>query len=298
MKFFFFSVLLLGTAAACGGGGNCGEGSDGVPDIIEDDEDLNTFVVGRLGVGELDQITGTDPGHSSLVQAFFNDFTNYQVELADRVIFSEACMVYTSQQVATGEIEYLAVDRVVIGGLAGGELVMQPEGTPPKISPQIMDGRAFTPEPVTFSVESAGGAGEFPALSVELQPPAPMVITRLGEVENPDLSQGHSVGINTERVDPLVVQWEAGGGSYVEIKLVPGRNSQTQWAKLRCITFDDGCLHIPAEALAFMVADTASDFQFKAERHNFVLHSVRDGDTVKAAAVVDVSSAVEATVLR
>ena len=61
------SGCLLG---ACGGDEPaCGEGQDKVPSIIDDDADLNTFWISRIGVDELNQLRGPDPGHSTLVQA-------------------------------------------------------------------------------------------------------------------------------------------------------------------------------------------------------------------------------------
>jgi len=297
LKIFLAAALAL-AIASCGSSSPCGEENDGVPNIIDDETDLDTFVVGRLGVGELNQITGTDPGHSTLIQAFFNDFSNYQVILADRVEFPPACMVYTSRPESSGEPIPLQVTRVVIEGLQGGPLNMEPAGDPPKIATQVITGRAFTASGVVFKVESTDGANYFPPLQAELPPPEAPVLTQLGEFTNPDLTKGLKLGITADRTDPLQVKWQPGNGNYIEVKLIPGRGSETPWAKLRCITFDDGCLHIPAEAVAFMVQDKASDFQFKIERHNFLLHSVREGDKVKAAALIDVNSALEATVLR
>ncbi len=285
--------------AACGGGSsNCGGGHDGVPTIIDDDADLDTFWVARLGVGELDQITGPDPGHTSLVQAFFNDFTDYRVQIADRQYFSDACFVYTSRQVTTGDPIPLNVTKVTVGGLLGGDLDLVPEGDPPKINPELIDGRAFSGGQVSFSVESEDGATDFPAFTDELPAPAPVVITRLGDRDNPDMSQGPSINISIDRIDPLEVRWEPGGGDYFEFKIVPGSGSDTKHIKLRCITFDDGCLSVPADALVYLVPDKATNFQLKAERHNFVLHPIKQGDVTQAAALIDVSSTLEATVLR
>lgn len=284
---------------ACGGGGsNCGAGHDGVPTIIDDDADLNTFWVARLGVGELNQLTGPDPGHTSLVQAFFSDFTDYRVQVADRQNFSDACFVYTSLQVTTGDPIPLNVTQVTVGGLAGGDLVLEPAGDPPKISPELIDGRAFAGEAVSFTIESGAGATDFPAFSEELPAPDPVVITRLGDRENPDMSQGPSINISIDRIDPLEVRWKPGGGDYFEFKIVPGSGTDTKYVKLRCITYDDGCLSVPADALVYLVPDKATNFQLKAERHNFVLHPIKDGDLTQAAALIDVSSTLEATVLR
>ncbi len=284
---------------ACGGGGsNCGDGHDGVPNNIDEDIPPDVFWYARLGVGELNQLTGPDPGHTSLVQAFFRDFTNYRVQDADRLPFSEACFVYTSLQVTTGEPIDLDVTRVTVGGLSGGDLVLEPEGDPPKISTQLIDGRAFAGGPVSFSVESGDGATDFPAFTDELPAPDPVVITRLGDREHPDLSQGPSVNISIDRIDPLEVRWKPGNGDYFEFKIVPGSGTDTKYVKLRCITYDDGCLSVPADALVYLVPDEATNFQLKAERHNSVFHSVMDGDVTKAVVKIDVSSTIEATVLR
>jgi len=290
--------FVLINACGSGQGGNCGEGNDGVPSIIDEDADLDTFRVARLGVGELNQLRGPDEGHSSLVQAFFNDFSEYQVQLADRLYFSDACWVYTSRQVTTGEPLPLAVDGVAVGGLVNGDLNLVPEGDPPTISPEILEGRAFTDQDVTFDVTSGEGDGEFPSFTAQLPAPDPVVLTRLGDRPDPDLGAGPSVNISVDRVDPLLVKWQPGNGDYFEFKLVPGSGSDTKHAKLRCITYDDGCLSVPAEAIVYLVVDKATNFQLKAERHNFELVSIKEEGQTKAAALIDVSSTLEGTVLR
>jgi hypothetical protein len=296
-----FWVLLpvcLLALSACGGESKCGEGNDGVPTIISEDEDLNTFWVARLGVGERNQLTGPDPGHNSLVQAFFSDFTDYRVQLADRKDFSEACFVYTSRQVTTGESVPLGVDKVTIGGLVGGDLEMLPSGDPPVIGTQVLPGRAFEADTITFEVESANGDSDFPAFTDSLATPDPIVLTQLGDRSDPDLGLGPSIGITIDRTEPLRVEWVPGNGDYFEFKIYPGSGSDTEYVKLRCLTYDDGCLSVPAEALVYLVPDLATNFQLKVERHNFALHSIKEGDQTKAAAILDVNSVLEGTVLR
>ncbi|RME22571.1 MAG: hypothetical protein D6806_12795 [Deltaproteobacteria bacterium] len=295
-------VLLLAAMlpAACGSGSSpCGPGNDEPPDIIPDEQQLDTLVIGRVGVDELNQITGADPGHTTLVQAFFADMSNYIVQLADREFYSESCWIYTSQQITSGAPEYLFVNKVVVSGLAGGEVTMQPEAENPRMNPVVLQGRAYGEGDVMFDVTSRDEAGWFPAFTETIQAPEPLVVTQLEDRPDPDLSQGPSIGIDSMRVNDLVVKWVPGGGDYFEFKLIPGAGTETPYAKLRCVTRDDGCLHVPAAAVAALALDKASNFQMKMERHYFKLHPIYDDSgQLQAAVLLDVSSAVEATVLR
>jgi hypothetical protein len=290
MKKIIPFLILAFCLSACGddGGGACGEGNDGVPAIIDEDEDYDTYYVASIGVYEWDQLTGVDIGHTTTAKAFFEDFTNYQVQVAERLFFSEACFIYTSRQVTTGEHVPMGVTQVTIGGLAGGDLVMTPD--PDRIPPEILSGRAFTGDSVTIDVTSPGGALDFPAFSEELDAPDQVVIKRLGPHKNPDLSAGLSLDITLERTEPLRVEWEAGNGDYVEFKLIPGSGSSTAWQKLRCITYDDGCLEVPAAAINHLALDEATNFDIKVERHNQKLHVIKDGDVTQAIALLDASS--------
>ncbi|MFC1654330.1 hypothetical protein ACFL2F_00880 [Myxococcota bacterium] len=290
MKKIIPYLLMAFFISACGddGGGNCGEKHDGVPVIIDEDEDYDTFYVASIGVYEWNQMTGADIGHTTTAKAYFEDFTNYRVQVADRLFFSEACFIYTSRQVTTGDHVPMGVDQVTIGGLAGGDLVMTPD--PDRIPPEILPGRAFESDTVTFNVTSAGGALDFPAFSSELGVPDQVVIKRLGQHKDPDLVNGVSLDITLEREEPLQVVWEAGNGDYFEFKLIPGAGSSTAWQKLRCITYDDGCLEIPAPAINHLALDEATNFQIKVERHNQKMHVIKDGDVTQAIALLDASS--------
>jgi len=290
MKKIIPYLLLAFFVAACGddGGGACGEGNDGVPAIIDEDEDYDTYYVGSIGVYEWDQLTGVDIGHTTTAKAFFEDFTNYQVQVAERLPFSEACFIYTSRQVTTGEHVPMGVTQVTIGGLEGGDLVMTPD--PDRIPPEILSGRAFTGDSVTIDVTSPGGALDFPAFSDELDAPDQVVVKRLGPYKDPDLTAGLSLEITLERTEPLRVEWEAGNGDYFEFKLIPGSGSSTAWEKLRCITYDDGCLEVPAAAINHLALDEATNFEVKVERHIQKLRVIKDGDVTQAIALLDASS--------
>jgi hypothetical protein len=284
----FLTVAFFLSACGDDGGGNCGEKHDGVPAIIDEDEDYDTFYVASIGVYEWDQLTGLDVGHTTTAKAFFEDFTNYRVQVAERLFFSESCFIYTSRQVTTGDHVPMGVDQVTIGGLAGGDLVMTPD--PDRIPPEILNGRAFTGDTVTIDVTSPGGALDFPAFSAELDAPDQVVIKRLGPHKDPDITTGVSLDITLERTEPLRVVWEAGNGDYFEFKLIPGAGSSTAWQKLRCITYDDGCLEVPAAAINHLALDEATNFDIKVERHNQKLHVIKDGDVTHAIALLDASS--------
>lgn len=284
--------------AACGGGqSDCGPGRDLVPAIIGDSQ-LDTFQVASLGVDEL-RIVGSGAEHNTLVQAHFSDFSEYQVQLAERTEFPDhpACMLYTSRPVTSGEPIPLHVDRATFGGLAGGEVVLEPnanEHLPTDLLPQ----RGFDAATVTIEIESPGGQGDFPAFSDEIPAPAQPVLLAIGDLTDPDLAAGPSLGIATDRTDHMRVKWEPAGSDYVEIKLLPGAGSATPWGKLRCITFDDGCLEIPAAALSQLAMDEAVNFDFRIEHHFFVIHPIGQGAQPEASALIDTSSTLQGTVVR
>jgi hypothetical protein len=276
----------------------CGEGHDGVPVIIPDATQLETFWVGMAGVDEV-QVLGSGASHDSLVQANFSDFTDYRVQLAPTIAFSEACLVYTGQPVVTGDIAPLQVQQVVFSGLAveGGLVTLTPDEFR-HISPVILPDRAYGVASVDIEVTSGTGAEDFPAFSESLPAPEPPVLEGLDGQPGELIATGPSIGIDVNRADPLRVTWQPGSGDYVEVKIIPGAGSATPYAKLRCITFDDGCLEIPGAALGQMALDSATNFRFRLERHNFRLHSESEGGVVKAATLIDLGSTVEGVVLR
>jgi len=294
------SLLVLAWIAVLSGCGEeaspCGQGKDGVPVIIPDSSQLETFWVGALGVDEL-QIVGSGASHDTLVQANFNDFTDYRVRLAPSLVFSEACLVYTGQPEVTGTIAPLGVEQVVFRGLAGGDLTLAPDAFG-HIDTELLAGRGFLAPEVAIEVTSGAGETDFPALSEIIPAPEAPQLEGLDGQPGEGLASGLSLGIDVNRAAPLRVTWRAEGADYVEVKIMPGAGSATPYAKLRCVTFDDGCLEIPGAALGHLALDSATNFRFRLERHNFVLHSVQEGGAVKAAALIDVSSSVEGVVLR
>jgi hypothetical protein len=366
-------LCVLFMLSACGSDGSaCGEGNDGVPDIT-DENDLATFWIARIAADDMNQVTGPDPGHRTLVQAHFADFSTYRVILAERLAFSEACFINTSRQVVVGRCELttfcdtdaecpsgyscqgddpltmqcyssqdpcaedsdcegillcdpallacvspeciasecpvgyecvesrsypLDVDSVTFGGLAGGDLVLQPEGTGGTIPPEVLPNRAFEQEALTIDVASGSDERDYPAFAETVSVPDIPVLTRLGEHKDPDLTNMLSIGINSTGEEPLLVRWIPAGADYVEFQISPGAGSDTRHMKLRCTTYDDGCLEVPVEALHHLSLDKATNFQLKIERYNFVVHSIREGDAVRAAAMISAGSVYEGTVLR
>jgi hypothetical protein len=198
----------------------------------------------------------------------------------------------------SGQPAEMLVAGVSLDGLAAGslELTTQSDG---RIAPQILDGRAFLAETIGIDVaESADQNGmNFFSFSEEISAPEFPELLSIGEHQNPDLVQGVSLGM-VQRSTPLRVEWTAGEGDFVEIKIIPGDDSDTRYQKLRCITYDDGCFEIPASALGHLAQDSAANFQFMFERHHSVVHPIKEGDQVKAAAIIETSSIIEGTVGR
>jgi hypothetical protein len=192
----------------------------------------------------------------------------------------------------------LPIDQVTFAGLQGGDLVMTPDETSGRIPTEVLSGRAFTTDSVDIDVLSSGSEDDFPAFNESIKVPDFPELTGLGEHKDPDLASGPSIGIIDQREDPLMVRWKAGDGDYIEFKIIPGAGSETKHMKLRCVTFDDGCLEVPAEALINLSYDLATNFQVKIERHNFVIHTIEEGDVLKAAAMIDAASVYEGTVTR
>ncbi|HOX45720.1 MAG TPA: hypothetical protein PK668_19120 [Myxococcota bacterium] len=288
---------LLG-AAGCGEETPvCGEGYDGVPVIIPDSTQLETFWVGAVGVDEL-EVVGFGASHDTLVQANFNDFTDYRVQLAPTIAFSEACFVYTGQPVVTGSAEPLQIERVVFRGLAGGEQTLTPDEFR-HIEGVLLPERGFAEPAIEIELFSGAGAEDFPPFAESIAAPEAPVLESLDGQPGDGLATGAlALGVAVERVAPLRVCWTPAAGDYVEVKILPGAGSGTPYGKLRCITFDDGCLEIPGAALGQLALDSATNFRFRLERHNFLLHSEQAGGVTRAATLIDVSSSVEGVVLR
>jgi len=295
------ALLVLAAAALAAGCGNgksvCGPANDLVPNIIPDDSALDTYWVGSLVLDEVDTV-GAGAEHNTLIAANFFDFTDFRVQLAYRIDLPDypACTVYTSRQVTSGERVPLAVTRVGFSGLAGGEVVLEPDEFG-DLSSELLPERGFTDEQVAISVESPDGEADFPAFDDAIQP-APQPVLLAIDRKAVDLKDGPSIGISGDRTEDMSVQWEPAGSDYVEVKIIPGSGSATPWGKLRCITTDDGCLTIPAQLVAYLAADTATNFDFRIEHHFFVLHSIREGELTKAAATIESSSSLVGTVRR
>lgn len=292
------TLAVAALAAGCGNGKSfCGPDNDLVPNLIPNEDDLNTFWVGSLVVDEVKKV-GAGAEHNTLIAANFFDFTDYRVQLADRIDLLDypACTVYTSRQVTTGEPVALGLTRVTFGGLAGGDVVLEPDEfdhLPSELLPQ----RGFAGGQISISVESVNGEADFPAFDDELAS-APQPEQLAIDKQAVDLASGPSLGITSNRIDDMRIEWQPAGSDWVEVKIIPGSGSETPWGKLRCITFDDGCLDIPAELVVYLSSDTASNFDFRIEHHNFRLHSIKEGGQTKAAATIDASSALAGTVTR
>ncbi len=300
ISFLLFLTVAV-TLAACGTvEKTCGPENDLTPNIIPDPSALDTFMVASLGVDEL-AVVGPGAEHSTLVQAHFNDFTNYQVQLAETIEFADhtACFVYAGRPVTSGDPIPLHIQSATFGGLSQ-QVVLEPdefEHIPTQVIPQ----RGYDSDQVSIDVSSSGTLedGNFPAFSDTIPAPTLPVLLRIGDVEPVDLTTSPSIGITADRIEHMLVQWEPSGADYVEIKIIPGAGSETPYAKLRCITFDDGCLEIPAGALAHLALDMATNFQFRIENHFFVIHPIMDEDgKTKASALIDTSSTLAGTVLR
>jgi hypothetical protein len=361
------AMAMVGSFSCSESSPPCGTGQDGVPPLGVDSE-LNTYWIASVGISE-NETVGTNASHATVLMANFSDFSHYQVEVAQRFTFSEACFVYSSRPVVLsrcqpslacgegspcldgyvcldghclesrvpcsksedcpehqiceveeglcasarcgdgigcagdftcvkGEAMSLHVDRVTFQGLAGGNRELVPNEGENDLPPMILDGRAFLDPNVNIEIVAEQGERQFPAFSDSLAAPAAPKLRAIGQLESPDLSAGPSIGINAYRDEPLRVEWVPAGGDVIEIKLIPGSGTKTDYMKLRCITFDDGCLEIPAEAIHYLALDECTNFRFRLERHNMKIREVKEGEELKAAAVLDLSSELEATVLR
>jgi hypothetical protein len=368
--------------SSCGGTeSTCGEGKDDMPSVFNDDDtSFDTFWIGSLGVNEELKISGQSSEHNTLVQAHFNDFSQYQMFVADRVQFSPACVMYVgrpeviyrcrsktacsvstpcpanydcldgkcyAQHIACNETQgvpcstglvcendgqpagaqggycfarscdpskvnqcgdgaecvdgrlNLGLEQVVFSGLSGGDVTLQPDPLHENAIPtKLLDQRGFLAANVSIQVASANGERDFPSFSDQVRTPSFPKLNQAGDAVVSDLSSGPSLGITINRGQPFPVEWESGAGDYVEIKLIPGTGTSSEWVKLRCITFDDGCLEIPFEAITYLAQDTCTNFKLRLERHNLQVHRVTEGDQLKGVAVIDVSAELEGVVKR
>lgn len=290
--------VALGLPACGEDGSNCGEGNDLVPELFSEEDYSQTHWFSFIGVEESNRLSGNDTGHDTLFQAHFQDTSNYQVQLAPRDHYSKACYIITGRQVTVGEPITLTVGQVAFAGLQGADVTLDPDPATHEFPTQVVMGRAFSEGMLSVDVASGAGATDFPAFQEEIAAPDAPQLTQLGSYKNPDLAQPLSLGILVEREDPLVVKWKPGDGQRIEVVMIPGAGSSTQYQKLRCITFDDGCLEIPSSAIGNLALDDATNFRLLVERHNTVPVLFKDGDMVTAVAVLDVCSLVDGVVGR
>ncbi len=191
----------------------------------------------------------------------------------------------------------LQVEKMIFSGLSGGGLELYPSSV--GRFQDILPGRVFEQPRLTVQAVSPPYQDRsFPAFIEKIQAPDAPVVTRLNNVQDPNLAVSFSMGIGLERAESLIVEWKPGDADYMEIKIIPGAGSKTPFAKLRCITYDDGGLEIPVEAINYLALDEATNFRFKLERHYFVEHPIMENDTLKAMALLDAGSVLESTVLR
>lgn len=294
-----FGILLLGflLLAACSsdGGRPCGEGHDGVPAKYNPADVSQVLRIGNLVINEEKRV-GVAPSHDTLVSASFADFTGVTVQDGSTEKLSEACVIYLSKSVREGTATQLKVTKVSVAGLS--EPVLLTPDVNNKINPQSLPGRALTTAAVNIKVDSDTNANDFPAFAMSLDSPEIPVLTRVGDLPSPDLSSSPSLGIRSDREKPLVLEWKPGNGHYVEIVILPGTGTSSAWAKVRCITHDDGCFEIPAQGLRSLSQDTATNFEFSFMRHlSDVVTFLVDG-RAKAVANAKVSSVLRATVVR
>jgi hypothetical protein len=368
-----FFLVLAAVGGGCGGDGSaCGPGRDGMPAVVDEDTELDTFWIGTVGVSELN-IIGAGAEHTTLVQAHFEDMTDYQVYVAQRQLLSDACFLYEGRPEVlrrcrpidacdethpcpapfvcragscfaphqsctddgdcdpalrcdrdTGQCDAvrcdseicganfacqegspvpLRVEKVAFTGITwsgGGAAELVPDADKKfRLPPKVLPARAYSGPEVGIQVfESGSGEMDYPAFSESLRVPEAPSLTRLDRHDGEALASGPSLDIQEHRTDPLTISWRAGNGDYVEVLLSPGSGSDTPWKKLRCITFDDGCLEIPAEGIAMLARDTATNFNLKIERHTFKLVQIREGSTLKAAGLLDLSSELQGVVGR
>jgi hypothetical protein len=192
----------------------------------------------------------------------------------------------------------LTVEKVTFGGLQGADVTLEPDPVTHEFPTQVVVGRTFGEGKLSIDVFSGTGAADFPAFQEEIAVPDAPELTRFDNHKSPDLAAGLTIEVTVERENPLVVEWVPGHGQRIEVTMIPGAGSSTQYQKLRCITYDDGCLEIPRLAINNLALDDATNFRLQVERHNTVPVLFKDGGVVTAVAVIDVCSQVEGVVGR
>ncbi|NOZ86991.1 MAG: hypothetical protein GXP49_12155 [Deltaproteobacteria bacterium] len=369
------SIIL--SSFGCGdnnNGGICPGDTDLVPNLVEDETDLDTFKVASLSINALNKL-GAQTERDTQVQAHFSDFIEYRIYVSDRISYSATCEVYTSQPVTLqrcrvvgcddqnpcpegyscmfqdcrptwktctgdddcpggimvceagycvsppcctnppcreGELDScpkgfectksksfpLEVNSVSFKGLKGGEVKLEPKENG-NIEPRLINELAFQDgNKIEIQVDSSEGQWSYPAFSMEMDVPEDVVMTRFDKITNPVLEESPSLNLAVDREDPLWISWVPGNGDYMVFTLTPKAGTETPYGKLRCVTFDDGCLRVPAEALDHLALDKATNFKMKLDRHLNRIWSKKTGGTTDAAALVDLSFSLEAVVGR
>lgn len=159
----------------------------------------------------------------------------------------------------------VAIDRLVVGGTARGEVDVAAAGTPGlylDIGTGLLDGASQ----LSATVSSTG---DFAAFAATLDPAAPVV------VESP-VSDGTGL---VER-SGMRVRWNAGNGDAVVIRISPvqAMGGVESGGQIICQVIDDGCFDVPAAATTFLLSSNTEEYAFLLSRVRAVGQDV-DGMT-------------------
>lgn len=143
----------------------------------------------------------------------------------------------------------VAIDRLVVGGTARGEVEVNAVATPGlylDVGAGLLDGATEVSADVTSSAA-------LPGFSASITPAEPVVVTS-------PASDGTGL---VERAG-LRVRWNAGNGDAVVIRISPvqAMGGVESGGQIICEVVDDGCFDVPAAATTFLLSSNVQEYSF------------------------------------
>lgn len=162
------------------------------------------------------------------------------------------CIGRTSRSMPAMGLEPLGVDGLRVEGTARG-VVQAGERSPGQYAdiggPVLAGG----------TLRIVAGAGDFPAFDEELEAPDPVTVSA------PPLD-----GSALVELGEMSVEWNAGNGDFVLIRIDPDENSGVDsGGDVICAVPDDGCYVLPASVAVFLLAAQGDTFTMIVSRHKY-----------------------------
>ena len=231
--------------------------SDSPPPTIDLPADLGGDVelLAELSVDEWVEVDADgERTTGGMLAANFADMTGFSEEKIDAIPFGEACVAEVGRHVIDSPPEPIAAGGVVFRGIPAGVITLQ-MGQSGLFEDELTEGPLFSEdggEEVEVEVLLDPSDSAFPPFELKVKEP-PSVEMRV---------------IETASDGSLRVEWEPFSSTYFEIVLTAQTGDPNlPTNRLRCLTEDDGCQVIAADAIEWLLSQGADEATVRLKRH-------------------------------